>query len=241
MHIVDAVMKVHIAAGCFALATFLIPMVTAKGGKAHRRAGWVFVAAMAVLAATGIPVSIYRLATETKPYARLIATFLLYISVLSAAVTWKGMRVLRFKGSGAQRNPVDLGVAAILGAGGVYTFALGLASSAPILTFFGPLGIWIAWSDIRYWLDPNKPKMHWFFEHMGSMIGASIAALTAFSALGARALGLSAFGAAAWIAPTAIFLPVSFALGAYYRRKFGLDRPRAVKASPGVAPNPTAA
>ena len=236
MPIIDAVMKVHIAAGCFALATFLIPMVTAKGGKAHRRAGWVFVTAMGILTGTGIPVSIYRLVVETRPYARLIATFLLFISVLSGAVTWKGMRVLRFKGAGANRDPIDLGIAGVLGLGGIYTFLVGLGAQAPILMFFGPLGVWIAWSDVRHWLNPNKPKMHWLFEHMGSMIGASIAALTAFSALGARSLGLSAFGAAAWIAPTVIFLPVSFAMGRYYRRKFGLVEPRARKTAGGSIP-----
>ena len=104
-------------------------------------------------------------------------------------------------------------------------------ANAPILMFFGPLGVWIAWSDIRHWLNPNKPKMHWFFEHMGNMIGASIAALTAFSALGTRSLGLGAFGAVAWIAPTVIFLPLSFAMGRYYRRKFGLTTPRIEKAT----------
>ena len=32
---------IHIAAGVTALATFWLPMVTKKGGRLHRRVGWV--------------------------------------------------------------------------------------------------------------------------------------------------------------------------------------------------------
>lgn len=226
MTVIDFLMKIHIAAGTAALATFLIPMVTAKGGAAHRKAGWVFVAAMAGLFLTGAPVSIYRLATETRPGARTGASFLLFVTLLSGASTWKGMRVLRFKKADRNAHPVDLGIGVLLGLGGVYTLLQGLALSQPILMFFGPLGVITAIGDIRYWLNPAKPKMHWFFEHMGGMVGSSIAALTAFAALGSRTLGLGSFGVAAWIGPTLIFLPISMAMARHYRRKFGLEAPR---------------
>ena len=225
---IDFLMKIHIVAGTLALATFLVPMVTAKGGKAHRRVGWAFVVAMAALFFTGAPASIYRLATETRPGARTAASFLLFVTLLSGASTWKGIRVLRFKNAGRNTVPIDLGIATLLGLGGLFTLYQGVMVTSPILLFFGPLGIVSAIGDLRYWLNPNKPKMHWFFEHMGGMIGSSIAALTAFAALGSRSLGLGSFGVAAWIGPTLIFLPISILMARHYRRKFKLDVPKPV-------------
>lgn len=230
MNVIDFLMKIHIAAGVIALATFLVPMVTAKGGKAHRRVGWVFVAAMAVIFFTGAPASLYRLATETRPGARASASFLLFVTILSGASTWKGMRVLRFKGAGPNIRVIDLGVATLLGLGGAFTLYQGVVFKSPLLLFFGPLGLISAFGDVRYWLNPNKPKMHWFFEHMGGMIGSSIAALTAFAALGSRSLGFGSFGLIAWIGPTLVFVPISILMARHYRRKFKLDAPKVVSA-----------
>jgi uncharacterized membrane protein len=222
MTIIDALLRIHITAGMTALATFLVPMVTAKGGKTHRRVGWVFVAAMAVICFTGAPISAFRLATETRPGARVGASFLLFITLLSGAATWKGMRVLRFKGPGRHTNFVDLAIGVLLILGGVFTLVQGLRFESGILMFFGPFGALGGVSDLRHWLNPSKPKMHWFFEHMGGMVGSSIAALTAFSALGSRSLGLGSFGFAAWVGPTLVLLPVSMLMERHYRRKFGL-------------------
>ncbi len=223
---IELLMKIHIAAGTVALATFLVPMVTAKGGKVHRRIGWVFVVAMAALFFTGAPASIYRLATETRPGVRASASFLLFVTLLSGASTWKGIRVLRFKNSGRNTAAIDLGISVLLGLGGAFTLYQGLMFKSVILMFFGPLGIVGAVGDLRYWLNPAKPKMHWFFEHMGGMIGSSIAALTAFAALGSRSLGFGSFGVAAWIGPTLVFLPISILMARHYRRKFKLDVPK---------------
>lgn len=231
MNAIDYIMKVHIAAGTVALATFLVPMVTAKGGKAHRRVGWAFVVAMATLFFTGAPASLYRLATETRPEVRAAASFLLFVTILSGASTWKGIRVLRFKGPGRNTGPIDLGVATILGLGGLFTLYQGLISKSALLMFFGSLGILSAVGDIRYWLNPKKPKMHWFFEHMGGMVGSSIAALTAFAAIGGRSLGLGSFGLVAWIGPTLVLVPVSILMERHYRRKFKLDVPKALATS----------
>jgi uncharacterized membrane protein len=222
MTLIDDLLKIHITAGMTALATFLVPMVTAKGGKTHRRVGWVFVAAMAVICFTGAPISAFRLATETRPGARAAASFLLFITLLSGAATWKGMRVLRFKGQARHTNVVDLGICVLLIAGGLFTFVQGLRFESGILLFFGPFGALGGLSDLRHWLNPAKPRMHWFFEHMGGMMGSSIAALTAFSALGSRSLGMGSFGFAAWVGPTLILLPVSMLMERHFRRKFGL-------------------
>ena len=135
------------------------------------------------------------LATETRPGVRASASFL-----LSGASTWKGIRVLRFKNAGRNAAAIDMGISTLLGLGGLFTLYQGLVFKSPVLMFFGPLGIFGAVGDLRYWLNRDKPKMHWFFEHMGGMIGSSIAALTAFAALGSRSLGFGSFGVPYFIA-----------------------------------------
>jgi len=216
---------VHITAGAVALSTFLVPMVLPKGGTAHRRVGWVFVGAMTLLCASAAPLSLYRLLTETSRGQRVAAAFLLYITILSFAAVWGGIRVLRFKGTGRHAHPLDLGVSGLLALAGLGTIALGTRFSAPVLAIFGALGVVNGIAGIREWLDPDKAKMHWWFRHMGGMIGASIAALTAFSVLNAPRLGLGVFSVAVWILPSLIFLPISVAWNRYYRRRFGMSGP----------------
>ena len=49
MAVIDLLRGVHIAAGSLALVSLWVPLVSRKGGSVHRRAGRVFVIAMAVL------------------------------------------------------------------------------------------------------------------------------------------------------------------------------------------------
>ena len=230
MTIPDALRLFHVAAGTVALLTLFLPMVLPKGGKAHRRVGWVFVAGMMGLCASSAPLAIYRFATETHRGARIGSAFLLYIAILAFASVWSGLRVLRFKGTGRHANPLDLGVAGLLGLSGLATSVLGIALGAPLLLIFGLLGVVNGASDVRQWLNPNKEKMHWWFQHMGGMIGASIAALTAFAVLNAQRIGFGFFSPAAWVLPSAILIPVSIVWERHYRRKFGVVK--AAKAPP---------
>lgn len=223
MILIDALLGVHVGAGTVALATFLVPIVTAKGGRAHRRVGWIFVTAMAILCLTGAPVSISRILTADREGGRIAGWFLLFLTHLSAATVWKGMRVLRFKGPGRSGGPIDVALAALLVPLGAWVGYLGLRHAVPVFLFFGPFAVYGAIVDLRYWLDPAKPRMHWYFEHLGGMMGAATAALTAFSALGARALGFGGLGFLAWAGPTLVLAPVSILIARYYRRRFGLE------------------
>jgi hypothetical protein len=230
MTLIDQFLGVHVAAGTVALATFLVPIVTVKGGGTHRRAGRAFVTAMAVICGTGAVVSTFRLATESRPGVRAGAWFLLFVTVLSASATWKGIRVLRFKNSGPNRNPVDLLMSALLVPMGLWIGYLGLRYRNVVFLFFSLAAI-DGVQSVRHWLNPAKPRLHWFFEHMDGMLGASIAALTAFATLGARNLGLTGLGVLAWIGPSLVLVPVSILMTRRYRRLFGLE-PGAVSTRP---------
>jgi hypothetical protein len=62
--------------------------------------------------------------------------------------------------------------------------------------------------------------MHWWFEHMSSMLGACIAATTAFSVVNANNLGLQTFSLIVWLAPSVVGVPAIAIWTRYYRRKF---------------------
>jgi hypothetical protein len=52
--------SLHILAGSVALATFWIPWLVKKGARVHRRVGWVYTLAMAVVSASALISCIWR-------------------------------------------------------------------------------------------------------------------------------------------------------------------------------------
>lgn len=112
----------HIAAGFAALLVFWIPIVTRKGGKWHVRSGWVYVAAMGVVALSAGYMGIWRIALDPArtEESTAFAWFLIFIALLSAATAWYGIRVLRFKQrNGVHRQWVDLLIPAALVVSGI--------------------------------------------------------------------------------------------------------------------------
>lgn len=218
--IVAGLRVLHVIAGCVALLVMAVPLLAAKGGRAHRRAGWVFVVAMAVICTTGLFTSGHRILTETRPGVRTAAAFLFYVSVLAGASAFKGMRVLRQKKRTGRGGVLDLAVAGILFAAGAVTAVVGLRAGQPLLMAFGGLGLVGGGTDLRYWLFPPRERMHWWYEHMGDMGGTCIAALTAFAVANARNLGLGNFSLWAWLLPTLIGAPLLVYWGREYRRRF---------------------
>jgi hypothetical protein len=209
----------HIAAGSIGLASMLIPMVAPKGGTLHRRAGWVFVLSMGTVAVTALFLCTIRLIVDPTAEGRRSAVFLGFISVLTGAAVSAGVRVLRTrKRTTAHLHWWDLGLAALLLASGIGLFAYGLSVMQPLFIAFSMIGMANGSSSLRYWLRPPQTKMHWWFEHMGHMVGASIAATTAFLVQIANNSGGQTL--LVWLAPTLIGVPGLALWTAYYRRRF---------------------
>jgi uncharacterized membrane protein len=231
---VEILRTTHIAAGALALVVFWLPLLLGKGSRWHRRIGWIFVSAMAFVSTSGLVLSSYRWITLPWRGARAAATFLAFISVLTGAGAWKGVRVLRSKRrSGASRHPLDVGFAAAVLLFGVAVAALGLVYGNGLLSVFGVIGVVSGASDLRYWLRPPTERLHWWYEHMADMFGTCIAALTAFTVQNAPRMGLGRFSLVAWLAPMAVLLPVLVVWQRYYRRRFGGVPQAGLVASPG--------
>ncbi|PTL76100.1 DUF2306 domain-containing protein [Vitiosangium sp. GDMCC 1.1324] len=211
---------IHVAAGMTALSVFWLPMVARKGGPLHRRVGWVYVGAMAAVAVTGIAMCGWQLATNRS--ASLPSyLFLGYVGVLSWASASLGVRVLRAKSrTAAHRHPYDLGLPVVLILAAVGILSYGVVLRAPLLMGFAPVGLLVGGSQLRYWLRPPTTRMHWWYEHLGAMVGSSIGALTAFLVVNAHRLGLNGFQLWLWLTPTVVGVVGMRLWVRHYQRRF---------------------
>jgi hypothetical protein len=235
----DVLLRIHVAAGIVGLLSLWVPLAAPKGGRLHRRVGRVFVGAMAIVSLTAIALCAGRLLAPHDPGARASALFLGYLAVLTGAGAWKGMRVLRAKD---RRRPsssaLDLGIAASVLLAGLAMCGVAIAWGSGFVGAFALLGVAGGVADLRYWLRAPEEPMHWFFEHMGDMVGTGIAAITAFLVQGAR--GFSPDGSTpllVWLLPTIVGIPALVAMQSRCRKRFAATPRPAAAPGPGRAPS----
>jgi uncharacterized membrane protein len=214
-----SLLALHIAAGSIALASMLVPMIAVKGGKTHRRAGWVFVASMSIVSVTALLMSGARVLFDPRPEARMFGYFLLVVALLTGTAVSSGVRVLRFKNrTSARVHWWDTGLPLVLAAASLVLGASGITRGQTLFIAFALLGLLNAAGSLRYWLRPPASPMHWWFEHMNGMLTGCVAATTAFLVIGGSRLGI--WPLAAWLTPAVIGAPGIALWTRYYRRRF---------------------
>jgi len=219
----DLLLTPHIIAGVLALASMVVPLVAPKGGRVHRGGGWVFVIAMTGVSVTAFALAIWRFtrADAQHPNAHANGFFLFYVATLTAAGVSTGVRALRFKERTApHRKAWDLGISAASVAMGLATLVYGVIDHRTLFIVFSFVGLVTGTGQLRYWLRAPTTHLHWWFAHMGGMLGSCIAALTALVVVNAAWFGTRTFATAIWIAIPALGIPAIFAWTAYYRRRF---------------------
>lgn len=215
----------------------LIPIVAKKGGPLHRRAGWVFVGAMAIVSATALVLSGARLFFDPRPEARDAGFFLLAVSFLTANAVSTGVRVLQFKTrTTAHIHWWDTGLPAVTAIFSLALGAYGISRGQVLFVAFSVIGLLGGGGALRYWLRIPTSRMHWWFEHMGAMLGGCIAATTAFLVVNANNMGL--WPMLAWLSPSIIGTPATILWTRYYRRRFSASSSRSDTSSraPAAAP-----
>jgi uncharacterized membrane protein len=220
-----AFLAVHIAAGGGAFVLAPVALLTAKGGRAHRRWGKIYFWSMAVVAATAFVMSAYR----PILFLALVAIFSFYNAFVAyrvlgqkAAVT--GAKVVR---------PLDwigalfcFGASAALVLLGAFRPHLVNNLGIPAIVF-GLIGMNISGRAMWGFTHPPREKMFWWYAHLQGMIGSYIAAWTAFCVVTVGPLLHGAWWI--WITPVAVGVPAMIATTAYYKRKFA-PRAKAVAA-----------
>lgn len=220
----DLFRYLHVIAGFIALFTFWVPIVTKKGRKLHKRSGWVYVYAMSVVSISAFYMGIYRVFFDPLKTQETIAFawFLIFISLLSGATAWYGIRVLRFKRrQHLHAKTLDIMFPFVLLLSGIGISTYGFFIDFSLLKYFPLLGIFLGAIQLIYWLTVPKLNMHWIFEHIIGMLSCSISTITAFTVFGApRLLNIEAVSILLWFLPTIIIVPILIGFTTYYRKKY---------------------
>ena len=217
----------HIGGGALALIAMVVPLLSRKGGTLHRRAGWVYVVGMAIVCATAFALSGIRFLSDDSDAGREFAILLSYLSVVTGAGMWAGLRVLRAKHRDRRGHPVDIAMAGLLASSGLGVGLYGLQTGSPLILAFSLVGLLNGSGQLQYWLRPAVVPMHWWFAHMGNMVGACIATVTALALFVARRTGYGDDSLVLWLAPTVAGLPLMALWMAYYWRRFSSARRQA--------------
>lgn len=221
-------LAIHIACGFTGFVCAPVALISAKGGKTHRRWGKIYFWAMAGVAATALVLSF-----------ALPIYFLAMVSIFSFYAAFAAYRILYLKGlpKGARPRPYDWAAAILTIVSSLILFAMGFLKPylmrvgiihvaghavSIVSIVFGLLGVRLGSSSLQEFLHPPTERTFWWFKHLQGMIASYIAAMTAFSAVNLSRW----FGAAwwVWLWPTIIGVPAISLWTAYYRKKFARKR-----------------
>lgn len=215
---------VHITAGFSSFLLAPVALATAKGGKAHKLWGMVYLWSMGVVAATALPMALYR-----------PVLFLALVAVFSFYAAFSGYRVTKLKSLAkyGSAQPVDWIAAGITFCSSAALAGLALFKPTAVQNMgivavvFGILGMRLAVEQMITFVWKPKEKMFWWYGHLSNMIGSYIAAWTAFSVTTLALYFERSFFM--WLWPTAIGVPAIVLTTIYYKRKFA-PKPRAIAA-----------
>lgn len=195
----------HIAAGIVALVMGVGALITTKGGVRHRQAGRIYVLSMGVIVGT-----VLLLLAFNQTRARI---FLTLIAVFSGYFAFSGYRVL------SQKRPVDtaklidwlagglvIGASLFLGAWGI-SILFGGDSFGTIMIVFSLIGMILGFSDLLTFRNPKR-RGPWLTNHLGRMISAYLATVTAVSVTNLTMVP----PVVRWLWPTAIGVPLTLYL-----------------------------
>lgn len=200
MTVETTVLWLHIAAGALAVLTGLGALATKKGSPRHKRVGRVYVAAMAVVVVTVVPLFVLD--------PTFFRTFLLLVAVFSGYFAFSGYRAVGRKRPSDDPARVDWVVAAVtavsclvLGGWGVSLVASG-DSFGVVMVVFGGIGSALGLVDLRAFQSGSERP--WLPNHLSRMVGAYIATVTAVSVVNLTVVP----DLVAWFWPTAVGVPL---------------------------------
>lgn len=196
----SAALIIHIVSGFLALGTGLAALLARKGQRVHRLSGRTFFYLMLTVAFSALVISTIRL----NVFLLLIAGFAFYQNV-------NGYRAIRNKT--LRPNWLDWSITGT----GLVTGIFMLLTMNPVLLVFGGISLFLVAGDIRTYNlvlnDKPVPKLAWLSRHIGMMMGAYIATVTAFVVVNVRHFEPAWLP---WLAPTVLGVP----LMQYWNYKF---------------------
>ncbi len=216
----EIVLGIHVAGGATGLLAMLIPLLTKKGGVWHRRAGWVFVAGMLTSAGSGVVLSSLMLINgRTAP-----GVFFGVLSLLLGEGVYAALAAVRRKKAPEPSTRVlDRLSPMVLGVAAASAIVYGLVGGHILMIVFSTIALATAIGDFRFASRPLPSRMAWWYQHMASMMGACIAAVTAFLVVNVGRFAPDSPAALAWVPwvlPSVVMVPVFTTWIQRYRVKF---------------------
>jgi uncharacterized membrane protein len=193
----------HVAGGAVALIAGPFAMFNQDGGRLHRNAGSLFFRSMLVASISGIVLS-----------ALSGSTFLLMVGVFTFYMVFTGYRALKLKKlhRGQSAGMLDWTILAICSVFGLGLLGQGIFQVISrngfgfVSIVFGAILLMRIISDYKRFTIDSGDKKQWLYVHIGNMMGAYIAAFTAF-----LVQNVSTDPAwVAWLAPTILITPFIF-------------------------------
>jgi hypothetical protein len=201
---------IHIFFGGIALFVAPFAMLTRKGGLWHRRWGKIYFWSMAVVATTAVVMSLIR-----------SGLFFLLVALFSFYLAFTGYRILYRKTPQQRPSRGDWTMVSMMLVGSLTLVAYGVylmltSSFGIVAVVFGAIGILLARTDIRVFLNHPTAKQAWWYAHMTRMLAAYIATVTAFSVVNFQFLP----PIARWLWATILGTFGIVIWTRYYRKKF---------------------
>ncbi|MBE0393761.1 hypothetical protein [Flavobacterium sp. PL002] len=186
---------IHAFFGGIGLITGVGSIISKKGTNTHQKLGKLF--SVGMLTSSVLSLLICWIPKHHNLFLFLIGIFTIYLVV-------SGNRAIKFK----SKNKADLFDKIISGTMlllslvmiliGIYC-VLNNITNGILFVFFGSLGLFMTVKDFLFFKNVSKNKNNWLQKHIGKMIGALIASITAFIVAG---LGIG--NLITWITPSII-------------------------------------
>lgn len=165
---------VHVVFGTAAIGAGLVPIVTRKGGRAHRRFGRIFLACLGVVIVTAV----------IGVFAFNFRAFLGIITLLAAYNGYSGYRVLQTKAAGPQLRDTAAALGALALVAGFLQYLHAVRVPwAPVVIYstLGSLVFVSAYDLVRLAFPRRWYGSLWLYEHLAKMLAAYSAVLSAFA------------------------------------------------------------
>jgi hypothetical protein len=190
----QALVIAHVVVGAVALVSFWIPVVSRKGGAAHRKWGHVFKVALYAAAWFAIGMAVLNLTTandrhpvltDRAMFDGLFGWMMLYLGVLTLGLGHYGMAAAKARGDAvAMRSPLNLAIQLCVIVAAINCAVRGYWLGQPLMVGLAALGLGAAATFLIAMLRPSSSKQGYVREHLKAMVGAGIAAYTAFLSVG---------------------------------------------------------
>ena len=215
MHLFEALIVLHVAAGLTGLIAFWVPIVTRKGARLHRK--WGRIACYGFMGAGALAIAVALLSlygpeeripsiTDRELFAGLFGWMMLYLGLLTIGFADYGLSVVKHgRNREALRAPRYQMVMLAVVLSAIWCGYFGFRVGHPLMVLVAVVGlVAMALQQVFVWRGEALPKAY-IGEHFRALIGMGISAYTAFLSVGLiRWVPEEVFNPLIWAGPSTI-------------------------------------